>query len=161
MNVVCYSTRDQHAAFVIFDDAAHVRVKTRFDLGSDQGLAVLCRENNVDEDLNEGLRHPRMITRMFVAVGDTGVSAFLVLGLRLRLHPRLYRFVAVGDDRSPSSLLHQLRQDLLLRLRQRHKLHAKAYLKHVIGDLTVELDLHSIAERDKQFDGVAVLDVAV
>jgi len=64
VNVVRHTSGDDHATFVVRDDAGDVGIQSWLDLRRDQRAAVFGRENNVDEDLDDGLRHPGMIANV-------------------------------------------------------------------------------------------------
>ena len=57
MDMVGIASRDYHPAAVVFDDAANVAIQLAFDLRSDDSLAFFGREDDVDENFDERLRH--------------------------------------------------------------------------------------------------------
>lgn len=57
MDVVGIACRDYHPATVVCDDATNVAIQMALDLRSDDSLAFFGREDDVDENFDERLRH--------------------------------------------------------------------------------------------------------
>jgi hypothetical protein len=53
MDMIRDAARDDHPAAVVRDDPANVAVEPRLNVGRDQWNAVLCREHNVDDYLDQ------------------------------------------------------------------------------------------------------------
>ena len=62
--VIRNAARDDHPTLIVGDDPGDIGIETRFDLRRYQQASVFGRENDVDEDLDDGLRHLRNDTNV-------------------------------------------------------------------------------------------------
>ncbi len=72
---------------VVLDDPRNVAIKPRFDLDRDHSVSAFCRENDVNNYLDQRLGHLEIIP-MFVAYSDARLR-FANLGLRSARRPRV------------------------------------------------------------------------